>query len=255
MKNKITIKQMICTLMSLAMLVSLSVSTYAAEPVFVQSVSKISDKFQNEDGCTSEFVEFETAPRQPNIAEPATFDLDTFIQNVSKLSDDFQNEEECSSEFVSFEANSLAYEGEEIPVSSARATNPPSTFYNIALKGIYKGSFSDLRGTMYTNYYFDTKDGTYYSRVSCYGEYPDLCFKVGNYCKDCKKVISITEDSFPTPSTPYEHSQWLSIVHTLGGTHKTHMVCPFVVNDSGLINDQLYAIGGNIWVNYENTWN
>ena len=33
-----------------------------------------------------------------------------------------------------------------------------------------------------------------------------------------------------------------------------HFVCPFVINTSGLINDQLYAIGGDIWVNYTDTW-
>lgn len=36
--------------------------------------------------------------------------------------------------------------------------------------------------------------------------------------------------------------------------HTDHFVCPFVINTSGLINDQLYAIGGDIWVNYTDTW-
>lgn len=34
-----------------------------------------------------------------------------------------------------------------------------------------------------------------------------------------------------------------------------HFVCPFVKNTSSSINGQLYAIGGDIWVNYTNSWN
>lgn len=42
--------------------------------------------------------------------------------------------------------------------------------------------------------------------------------------------------------------------NTVESRHTDHFVCPFVINTSGLINDQLYAIGGDIWVNYTDTW-
>ena len=189
-----------------------------------------------------------------NAAEPTAFDEKAFLQSISEITDDFQNEEGCSSSVVTFEADSHTHDGQEIPNANARATTPPSTFYNIANNGIYKGSFSGLRGTIYTNYYFDMVDGQYHSRVSCYGYYPNLSFKVGNYCVTCKKVLSTTTNSYSTPSTTYTDSDWVSIVHTVGSTHESHFVCPFVMNSSGLINDQLYAIGGDIWVNYYNDW-
>lgn len=50
------------------------------------------------------------------------------------------------------------------------------------------------------------------------------------------------------------HYNWVSFHHTVESRHTDHFVCPFVINTSGLINDQLYAIGGDIWVNYTDTW-
>lgn len=51
-----------------------------------------------------------------------------------------------------------------------------------------------------------------------------------------------------------EYNNWVSFHHTVESRHTDHFVCPFVINTSGLINDQLYAIGGDIWVNYTDTW-
>lgn len=112
----------------------------------------------------------------------------------------------------------------------------------------------NLRGRMYTSKYFDTQDCEYYSRVRCYGEYPNLTYKAGNYCVTCKKVLSTSESDYYTPATPWQDGNWVSFHHTVESRHTDHFVCPFVINTSGLINDQLYAIGGDIWVNYTDTW-
>ena len=135
-----------------------------------------------------------------------------------------------------------------------RGTTVPKTFYNIGTAGIYKGAFSSLRGTMYTSKYFDMIDGEYWSRVRCYGEYASLTYKIGNYCITCKKVLSTTEDDYYTPVKPEQEGNWVSLVHTVSSKHADHFVCPFVKNTSGLINDEWYAIGGDIWVNYYDSW-
>ena len=99
-----------------------------------------------------------------------------------------------------------------------------------------------------------TRASEYYSRVRCYGEYPNLTYKAGNYCVTCKKVLSTSESDYYTPATPWQDGNWVSFHHTVESRHTDHFVCPFVINTSGLINDQLYAIGGDIWVNYTDTW-
>lgn len=146
------------------------------------------------------------------------------------------------------------YPADEYMNCNRRETTVPKKFYNIAINGIYKGSFGDLRGRMYTSKYFDTQDCEYYSRVRCYGEYPNLTYKAGNYCVTCKKVLSTSESDYYTPATPWQDGNWVSFHHTVESRHTDHFVCPFVINTSGLINDQLYAIGGDIWVNYTDTW-
>lgn len=138
---------------------------------------------------------------------------------------------------------------------NTRETKPPKTYHNLATSGIYKGEFSSLRATIYTNRYFDMKDGAYYSRVRCYGEYPSLTYTAGNYCISCKKVLSTYDGNYSTPSETWEKGDWESFRHTVGSSHTNHFVCPFVKNTSSSINGQLYAIGGDIWVNYTNSWN
>lgn len=112
-----------------------------------------------------------------------------------------------------------------------------------------------MRATIYTNRYFDMKDGAYYSRVRCYGEYPSLTYTAGNYCISCKKILSTYDGNYSTPSETWEKGDWESFRHTVGSSHTNHFVCPFVKNTSSSINGQLYAIGGDIWVNYTNSWN
>lgn len=99
------------------------------------------------------------------------------------------------------------------------------------------------------------KDGAYYSRVRCYGEYPSLTYTAGNYCISCKKILSTYDGNYSTPSETWEKGDWESFRHTVGSSHTNHFVCPFVKNTSSSINGQLYAIGGDIWVNYTNSWN
>ena len=161
----------------------------------------------------------------------------------------------CSTELVSIVADENDYPADEYMNGSARAVTVPKTYHNLASSGIYKGSFNSLRGTIYTNKYFDMKDGAYNSRVRCYGEYPSLTYTVGNYCISCKKVLSTYDGNYSTPSETWETGDWESFRHTVASSHTNHFVCPFVTNTSGSINGQLYAIGGDIWVNYTNSWN
>lgn len=160
----------------------------------------------------------------------------------------------ADTEVVGMVADENDYPADEYMNCNRRETTVPKKFYNIAINGIYKGSFGDLRGRMYTSKYFDTQDCEYYSRVRCYGEYPNLTYKAGNYCVTCKKVLSTSESDYYTPATPWQDGNWVSFHHTVESRHTDHFVCPFVINTSGLINDQLYAIGGDIWVNYTDTW-
>lgn len=135
-----------------------------------------------------------------------------------------------------------------------RGTNPPEAFYNIAVYEIYKGTFTTLREkTMYTSKCFDTQDGVYYSRVRCYGEYPNLKFKCGNYCVTCEKTLS-TSDEYKTPDNYMEYGAWHSLRHTVDSSHADHLVCPFVIHTSGIINDQMYYISGDILVNCSKSW-
>ena len=173
---------------------------------------------------------------------------------ASALDDNFQNEEGCSTELICVEADGNVYQADEYMNGNARGTTPPKTFYNLATDGIYKGAFTGLTtATMYTNKCFDTQNGEYYSRVRCYGEYPHLKYKSGNYCVTCKKVLS-TSDEYETPANPGDYGAWHNLHHTVGSSHADHLVCPFVVNSSGTINGQFYYISGDIWVNYTNSW-
>lgn len=174
---------------------------------------------------------------------------------INALDENFQNEDGCSTELVSIVADENDYPADEYMNGSARAVTVPKTYHNLASNGIYKGSFNSLRGTIYTNKYFDMKDGAYNSRVRCYGEYPSLTYTVGNYCISCKKVLSTYDGNYSTPSETWETGDWESFRHTVASSHTNHFVCPFVTNTSGSINGQLYAIGGDIWVNYTNSWN
>ena len=179
---------------------------------------------------------------------------ETLCAISSSLGEDFQNEEGCSTELICVEADGNIYQANEYMNGNARGTNPPEAFYNIAVSGIYKGAFNTLRNkTMYTSKCFDTQDGMYYSRVRCYGEYPNLKFKCGNYCVTCEKTLS-TSDEFQTPDSSMEYGAWHSLRHTVSSSHADHLVCPFVINTSGTINDQLYYISGEIWVNYTDRW-
>lgn len=193
-----------------------------------------------------------------NISAYATnevsIDEEEMLQAISALDESFQNEDGCSTEVVGMVADENDYPADEYMNCNRRETTVPKKFYNIAIDGIYKGSFGDLRGRMYTSKYFDTQDCEYYSRVRCYGEYPNLTYKAGNYCVTCKKVLSTSESDYYTPATPWQDGNWVSFHHTVESRHTDHFVCPFVINTSGLINDQLYAIGGDIWVNYTDTW-
>ncbi len=176
------------------------------------------------------------------------------ISALDEGDEGFQNEDGCSSEVVCVAADENNYQANEHMNGSARETTVPKTFYNIASSGIYKGSFYELRGTMYTSKYFNTQNAEYYSRVRCYGEHPNLTYKVGNYCIDCKRVLSITDSDFYTPSKSYEVGNWVSIRHEVSSSHNDHFVCPFVTNTSGVINGELYFIAGDIWVNYTDSW-
>jgi hypothetical protein len=187
-------------------------------------------------------------------ADGVSIDEEEMLQAISALDESFQNEDGCSTEVVGMVVDENDYPADEYMNCNARETTVPKTYYNISLNGIYKGSFSNLRSTMYTSKYFDTQDGEYYSRVRCYGEYPSLTYKAGNYCITCKKVLSTSESNYYTPSTPWQDGNWVSFHHTLGSSHADHFVCPFVTNTSGSINGELYAIGGDIWANYTNSW-
>ena len=186
--------------------------------------------------------------------EHVSVDEEEMLRAISDLDESFQNEDGCYTKVVSIIADGNNYLSDEHMSGNTRSTSVPTVYYNIAQNGIYKGSFSSLRGRIYTNKYFDMQDGGYYSRVRCYGEYPNLTYKVGNYCVTCKKVLSTSESDYYTPSTTWERGNWVSFHHTVGSSHTSHFVCPFVTNTSGSINDQLYAIGGDIWVNYTSSW-
>lgn len=183
------------------------------------------------------------------------FSLDIPAGEIKAAKSSFPNEDGCSTELVSIVADENDYPTDEYMNGSARAVTVPKTYHNLASSGIYKGSFNSLRGTIYTNKYFDMKDGAYNSRVRCYGEYPSLTYTVGNYCISCKKVLSTYDGNYSTPSETWETGDWESFRHTVASSHTNHFVCPFVTNTSGSINGQLYAIGGDIWVNYTNSWN
>ena len=120
-----------------------------------------------------------------NISAYATnevsIDEEEMLQAISALDESFQNEDGCSTEVVGMVADENDYPADEYMNCNRRETTVPKKFYNIAINGIYKGSFGDLRGRMYTSKYFDTQDCEYYSRVRCYGEYPNLTYKAGNY--------------------------------------------------------------------------
>lgn len=229
--------------LSLSMVFALTTSAFACqenevcsfdEVAFAQAINLLSEDSQEEN-------------------EVCNFDEVAFAQAVNSLSEDFQNEEGCSSTLISIDGNEQSIEIPEVPNIAPVSTSVPASFWNIASKGIYEGAFSNLRGTIYTNYYFDVNDGKYYSRVRCYGEYPSLSYQCGNYCVTCKKVLS-TSSKYSTPSSVYVNSSWTSFCHSTGTAHEDHFVTPFVVNSSGLVNDQLYAIGGEIMVNYKNSW-
>lgn len=174
---------------------------------------------------------------------------------INALNKNFRNDDDCSTELVSIVADENDYPADEYMNGNTRETTPPKTYHNLATSGIYKGEFSSLRATIYTNRYFDMKDGAYYSRVRCYGEYPSLTYTAGNYCISCKKILSTYDGNYSTPSETWEKGDWESFRHTVGSSHTNHFVCPFVKNTSSSINGQLYAIGGDIWVNYTNSWN
>lgn len=187
-------------------------------------------------------------------ADGVSIDGEEMLQVISALDESFQNECGCSTEATGMVADENDYPADENINCNVRETTVPKTFYNISLNGIYKGSFTNLRGTMYTSKYFDTKDGEYYSRVRCSGEHPSLKYKVGNYCVTCKEVLSISESDYYTPSAVAQKGNWVSFHHTVGSSHADHFVCPFVMNTSGIINGTLYYINGDIWVNYTDSW-
>lgn len=156
-----------------------------------------------------------------------------------------------------------------VPVEAADNINLQAGFIDVYATGRFsldipageikaaKSSFPLEAGEVVTikGAYFDMKDGAYNSRVRCYGEYPSLTYTVGNYCISCKKVLSTYDGNYSTPSETWETGDWESFRHTVASSHTNHFVCPFVTNTSGSINGQLYAIGGDIWVNYTNSWN
>lgn len=187
-------------------------------------------------------------------ADGAEIDEEEILRAISELDENFQNEEGCSSEVVSVEADENYYQTDEQMNGNTRGVNPPKNFYNIAKDGIYKASFTNLRGTMYTSKYFDVQNQKYYSPVRCSGEYARMKYRVGNYCITCKKVLSTTENDYYTPVTTNLRGDWVNIQHTVSSSHADHFMCPFVKNTNGLVNGEWYSIDGDIWVNYTNNW-
>lgn len=160
-----------------------------------------------------------------------------------QISGEFQNAEGCCTETVMVEMDAMPF----VDYVKPRATDPAETFWNLATRGIYRGSFW-VSGTIYTNRYFDTQDGEYYTRVNCEGDYPSMPFKVGNYCITCRQVLSMSDECV-TPSTVRTRTGWLGHRHRTGSAHEEHFMCPFVKNlDDG-------TLTGDIEVNYTNSWN
>ena len=87
-----------------------------------------------------------------NISAYATnevsIDEEEMLQAISALDESFQNEDGCSTEVVGMVADENDYPADEYMNCNRRETTVPKKFYNIAINGIYKGSFGDLRGRM-----------------------------------------------------------------------------------------------------------
>lgn len=131
------------------------------------------------------------------------------------------------------------------PMGIARSTSKPTSFWNIASKGIYHGSFTNVNGTIYTNYYFDTNGASkYYVRIDVWSLYPATTkFVLKGFCKDCNKLIGQTEDI----ETNNSGTGYLYYSMPTSG-HETHMVYPAIQCTGS------YAVYGTIDVNYTNSW-
>lgn len=201
-------------------------------------------------GDCSEFVGFNTQESVSQICNRDSLsDSTTSIENCSTST----ATEQCGTEFVGFfpkTANSTLTHYDLLPGSTSRGTSRPTKFWNIALKGIYHGSFTGVAGTIYTNYYFDWNEENYcyYTRVDVSTHlYNDIkTFKIQNHCLTCG-LVSSTE-TLETPGNG-ESTGYLVYRHYFTSKHDGHFMYPAVVctSSSG-------QIDGTIDVNYTNSW-
>lgn len=157
-------------------------------------------------------------------------------------------------------------------IKAAKSSFPLEAGEVVTIKGAYSPFSASVDfGLIAPNgrfYYLNSKDGSLDGAIEVdeRGNYTlairnnssasiSVTYTAGNYCISCKKVLSTYDGNYSTPSETWEKGDWESFRHTVGSSHTNHFVCPFVKNTSSSINGQLYAIGGDIWVNYTNSWN
>ena len=138
---------------------------------------------------------------------------------------------------------------QRIPLGITRSTSRPTTFWNIAVKGVYGGTFTGVPSKIYTNYFFDTGGKSKYTiRVDVANDWPDgTTFRVKNYCYTCgstlfPKLLGETGDI----STDGSGTGYLYYNMPVSG-HEDHFVYP------GVQCTGPYSISGTIDVNYADT--
>lgn len=131
--------------------------------------------------------------------------------------------------------------------------NPPTSFHNLATAGKYTGSFSNLNSQLYTNKYFNTKNGSYCVRVrSTYSDVGGVNYTIRNYCVTCRKFTG-QDKACKTASNKWTTSAWNVVTFPVLSGHSGHYFAPAVRND-GLTGATETAINGDIQVNYTASW-
>ena len=211
--------------------------------------------FEDEEGCSSVLaMNIDDLSESSEISFKSGASDFLEMENYFETLDisTFENEEGCSSAFALSKEDLDTCEFKTLYPSKTREVTLPELFWNIARSGIYSGEWEDLRGTMYTRYYFDTINNTYHTRVRCKSEHPLINFKCGNFCITCNKALSLS-DEYRTSDEANTFTSWIPLVHTVSDQHTDHFMCPFVVNTGDKL-DTLYDINGEIKVNYYNKW-
>lgn len=140
-------------------------------------------------------------------------------------------------------------------IRAAKSSFPLEAGEVVTIKGAYSPFSASVDfGLIAPNgrfYYLNSKDGSLNGAIEV-DERGQYTLAIRNNSSETISVSGYV--NYYTPSTTYETGSWASIYHNVGSSHTDHFVCPFVKNTYVSSNDQSYYIGGEIWVNYTNSW-